>query len=358
MAQQNVPAAQAHVQNALLQHDRVQRSSELPVFYGIAHKETISARDLIERLTKTADIANWQGGQRKCEGLYLLLREEALIWWRSLKAHGVDQNNWDQVKTAFLKYYEPKYSAVLTCNNLQDLHQRPGEPVHRYYLRLFDALEKFKEIQPALGAVRHAPAAGANLADADMVAAKQEGADEQDLFMRRQLFLAGLSERYRAKAMEADKATLGETVDYAIELERIYQRDMKKLNVIQESDTSMASPEDWDEEEVAAINAIRLRKGKPPFKRFNSNQGGTFRKEGSGGPVKCRYCKKLGHMQKECRSRLRAGAPMVDAEGKPFRKVHAVEGQQHPDVEGHQPSSGGPHVSSIQQVNQFQSLNW
>jgi hypothetical protein len=350
-----VPPAQAHVQNALLQHDRVQRSSELPVFYGIAHKETISARDLIERLNKTADIANWQGGQRKCEGLYLLLREEALIWWRSLKAHGVDQTNWDQVKTAFLKYYEPKYSAVLTCNNLQDLHQRPGEPVHRYYLRLFDALEKFKEIQPALGAVRHAPAAGANLADADMIAAKQEGADEQDLFMRRQLFLAGLSERYRAKAMEADKATLGETVDYAIELERIYQRDMKKLNVIQESDTGPTSPEDWDDEEVAAINAIRLRKGKPPFRRFSANQGAAPRREGFGGPVKCRYCKKLGHMQKECRSRLRANAPMVDAEGKPFRKVHAVDNPVYPDSEKGQPSAT---ISSIQQVDQFQSLNW
>lgn len=357
MAQQNVPAAQAQVQAALLQHDRVQRSTELPVFHGIPHKETISARDLVERLTKTAEIAAWATDKRKCEGFYLLLRDEALIWWRSLKAHGVNQENWNEVKTAFLKYYEPKYSATTTCSNLQDLHQKPGEPVHRYYLRLFDALEKFKETQPALGAVRHAPAAGVALADADMVAAKQEGADEQDMFMRRQLFIAGLSDQFRIKAMEAAKPTLGEAVDHAIELERIQQRTIKKVNVIQDPDIGSPEAEDWDEEELAAINAIRLRKGKPPFKRFqSSNQGSGPKKTGPGGSPKCRYCRKMGHMQKECRSRIRDGAPLVDKDGKPFRKVQAVDGQAHPDPEAHPPEDS--RISSVHQVAQSQSLNW
>jgi len=351
-----VPAAQLNVQNALLQHDRVQRSTDLPVYYGIPHKETISARDLVERLQKTADIAAWATDKRKCEGFYLLLRDEALIWWRSLKAHGVNDENWNEVKTAFLKYYEPKYTASTTCSNLQDLYQKPGEPVHRYYLRLFDALEKFRETQPALGAVRHAPAPGVGLADADLVAAKKEGADEQDMFMRRQLFLAGLSERYRTKAMEAGKATLGEAVDHAIELERIYQRDLKKVNMIQDTDAAPPTMEDWDEEELAAINAIRIRKGKPPFKRFNPpNQSSGPKKGGSGGPPKCRYCKKQGHMQRECRSRLRDGAPMVDYDGKPFRRVNAL------DVQGANasPAPGAPHEeANVSSIKRAEALNW
>lgn len=353
---------QQQVQDALLAHDRIQRSTELPVFYGIPHKETVTARNLIDRLETTARIAAWPNDARKCEGLYMLLREEALIWWRSLKAHGVDQENWDQVKRAFLKYYEPKYSVATTCSNLQDLHQRPGEPVHRYYLRLFDALEKFKETQPPLRAVQHAPAPGAALADADLVAAKQEGANEQDMFMRRQLFLAGLSDRFRTKAMEAAKATLGEAVDYAIELERIYQRDVKKVNAVQDSDNDPAPPEDWDDEELAAVNAIRMRKGKPPFRRFqsNNNSGSNPRKTGSAGSLKCRYCKKMGHMQKECRSRIRDGAPMVDQNGHPFKKVQAVESLDSNAPEGSGAQASGAQVSTLRQIEPEQTyhLNW
>ena len=51
-----------------------------------------------------------------------------------------------------------------------------------------------------------------------------------------------------------------------------------------------------------------------------------FSSNGGQNGVTCRYCKKRGHMQKECRSRIRDRAPMVDATGKPFtRKVNAVD---------------------------------
>lgn len=347
-----------NVQAALLQHDRVRRSSDLPVYYGVPQKETISARDLIERLEKTAEIAEWATDKRKCEGFYLLLREEALIWWKSLKAHGVDQENWNAVKTAFLKYYEPKYTASTTCSNLQDLHQRPGEPVHRYYLRLFDALEKFRETQPALGAVRHAPAAGVALAQADLVAAKKEGADEQDMFMRLQLFVAGLSDPYRTKVMEAGKATLGETVDYAIEMERIQQKEVKKVHLVQEARMTPQPVEDLDDDEREAVNAIRMRKGKPPFQKLSP--AGTLNRGTSGNALKCRYCQKMGHKQKECRSRIRDRAPMVDQEGKPYRRINNVEANDSAAQSGARTQPEGPSVSSINRIEPEQAyhLNW
>lgn len=345
-----------NVQAALLQHDRVRRSTDLPVYYGVPQKETISARDLIERFEKTAEIAEWATDKRKCEGFYLLLREEALIWWRSLKAHGVDQENWNAVKTAFLKYYEPKYTASTTCSNLQDLHQRPGEPVHRYYLRLFDALEKFRETQPALGAVRHAPAVGVALAQADLVAAKKEGADEQDMFMRLQLFLAGLSDPYRTKVMEAGKATLGETVDYAIELERIQQKEIKKVHLVQDPGMATLPVEDLDEDEREAINAIRMKKGKLPFQ--NCSQAGIPNRGNPGNTFKCRYCQKMGHRQRECRSRIRDRAPMVDQEGNPYRRINKVEANTAQSGARTQPE--GPSVSSINRIEPEQAyhLNW
>jgi hypothetical protein len=39
---------------------------------------------------------------------------------------------------------------------------------------------------------------------------------------------------------------------------------------------------------------------------------------------KCRYCKKLGHGQYECNSRRAAGAPMVAADGTPYKPAAAA----------------------------------
>ena len=77
--------------------------------------------------------------------------------------------------------------------------------------------------------------------------------------------------------------------------------------------------EEEEEEELKAVNAIRFRQGKRPFKpnfrRFNGNGN-----NGKSKTVVCRFCKKPGHIQKDCPARLRANAPMVDANGKPYRK--------------------------------------
>jgi hypothetical protein len=39
----------------------------------------------------------------------------------------------------------------------------------------------------------------------------------------------------------------------------------------------------------------------------------------------CRYCKKQGHLQKVCNSRIKAGAPQVDASGKPYTYAQEME---------------------------------
>ena len=345
-------------QAALLQHDRVRRSCDLPIYYGETDKDTISARDMIERLETTARIAEWATDKRKCEEFYLRLRGEALTWWKTLQAHKVDRENWNAVKTAFLKYFEPKYTASTACSNLQDLHQRSGELVHRYYLRLFNAMEKFRETQPALEAVHHAPAAGVALAQADLVAAKKEGADEQDMFMRLQLFVAGLDDPIRTKVMEAGKVTLGETVDYAIELERIQQKEDKKVHLVQEARRIPPPVEDLDDEEREAINAIRMRKGKPPFQRFSPTS--TPNRGNSGNAFKCWYCRKPGHQQKECRSRIRDGAPMVNRDGKSFRRINNVEANDSAAQSGVRTQPEEPSVSSIHQTEPKKAyhLNW
>ena len=83
----------------------------------------------------------------------------------------------------------------------------------------------------------------------------------------------------------------------------------------------------------------------------------TTRNNGPGTPnIVCRYCKKKGHMQRECNSRRRAGAPMVDANGKKYEsRIHKVaddveekEERQYEDA----------HVGAVANLNPYHHLNW
>jgi hypothetical protein len=59
------------------------------------------------------------------------------------------------------------------------------------------------------------------------------------------------------------------------------------------------------------VNALRIQKGKKPFRQGNKRFNRTTN-------VTCRYCNIRGHFQKDCRRRLRDGKPQVDAQGKPY----------------------------------------
>jgi hypothetical protein len=139
------------------------------------------------------------------------------------------------------------------------------------------------------------------------------------------LFIAGLKEDIRMKIMEAGKPSIQESVAHARELEVIHE-DRKKGstvgNIAENNDN-----DDLDDEERAAVDAIRLQRGRPPYNRPGQSSGqnlqsrpanprqGQQQQPFSGD---CRYCKIKGHHQKDCRKRKAAKAPMVDGNGKPY----------------------------------------
>ena len=254
--------AAAQVQQALLNHDRVKRSTDLPLFFGNKTKDTITAPALLDRINIAAEIANWNV-QRRCQEFYMILRDRALVWWNTLDdIEGLDKANWDQVSREFRNAYAPKFSAKTNCTNFAELYQRPGEGVQDFYLRVAEAFKNMTDAKPDFITVLRAAD------DADRAVCKAEGVIDMSRFFLTQLFLAGLREDIRLRTMETGPERIHEAVDVAREIETILS-DKKGngqkgtvINAINEGQTQPEPVEQFDEDEVEAINAIRAKKGR------------------------------------------------------------------------------------------------
>ena len=74
---QPAAAAQAGMAAALNDHDRMRRSTDIPLFYARRDKDTVLPRILIDRIEDAAAIATWDEA-RKIRELKLCLRERAI----------------------------------------------------------------------------------------------------------------------------------------------------------------------------------------------------------------------------------------------------------------------------------------
>lgn len=355
--------AAQQLQLALQGHDRIRRSTELPLFYGKKEKDTVTPHVLIARIVKAAPIAGWNTDDRKCAEFYMTLRDRALIWWDSLdNCENVDKDNWADVQREFLAAYAPRFTARTTCTNFQELVQRQGENIHDYYLRVTESFKRMCEAKAATifdvraaapNGMEDTPAARLQLSDV-----KKEGLVDMERFFLHQLFIAGLKDELRSKIMEAGKASLQESLSLARELEVIIQ-DKKKnpsISAIQEEDE-----EQLDNEELEAINAIRFQRGQKPFQRSGykpQQQQQSYQRSStsSNDNKKCRFCGG-NHMQKVCRKRQAAGKPCVDQHGKPYTtQVNAVEDAAAP-IQNQNATKSKPSMPGLSSIG-MAALNW
>jgi len=195
-------AAQPGLAQALNDHNRMRRSTDIPLFYARREKDTVLPRILIDRIEDAAAIATWDEA-RKIRELKLCFPERAIIWYKSLRDDNIDLAVWDDVKKEFLDTFEPKYSAKTVCTNFADLKQHPEESMNDYRCRVQVAYDHLIDNKPAtMAAVRRTIAAGATEAQI-----KAEGINDMALFFKHQLFLARIKDPIRDKVLEAGKAT-------------------------------------------------------------------------------------------------------------------------------------------------------
>jgi hypothetical protein len=312
----------ADLQEALNAHYRVCKSTDLPLFFGRKDKDTVPPNLLLDHINRAATIAQWNTDERKITEFYLTLRDRAILWWDTLDDNpNINKGNWADIQREFLAAYAPRFTARTTCTNFQDLIQQNNENVHDYYLRVSDAFKKMWEAKPATIATVRIDRGAATAEQA--AAIKLEGVKDSEGFFKHQLFIAGLKEDIRMKIMEAGKPSIQESVAHAHELEVIH-KDRKKGSTVGNIAENEDNNDNLDDKERAAVDAIRLQRGRPPYNRpgqsSSQNQQsrpanprqGQQQQPFSG---QCRFCKIQGHHQKDCRKRKAAKAPMVDANG-------------------------------------------
>jgi hypothetical protein len=178
--------------------------------------------------------------------------------------------------------------------------------------------------------------------------------------------LAGIKDPIRDKVLEAGKATFHESMKLSREIEAI-QNDRKRSQKIAAVKASMQLHEAdvifWDEladEEIDQIAAVRCQQ---PFRNSNPAQGCSSAPIRSNGPrnpnIMCRYCKKKGHMQRECNSRRRDRAPMVDANGKKYeQRFNNVTEKDEKIEERAEPQYKDAHVGAVANLSPYRHLNW
>jgi len=199
---------------ALNDHDRAKRSTDIPLFYGQPGRDTIAARLLIVRINDAGAIAGWDNARKLLE-FKMCLRDKAVGWFEDLIEERINVDDWDTVKAEFLETYEPKYSAKTTCANFTDLNQKSDETINDYTYRVQMAYKRLTDKKPAaMAAVRVTIAAGATEAEI-----KAEGVGDAFMFIKHQLFLAGLRDGLRDKVLEMEKPTYTESIKAARNLD-------------------------------------------------------------------------------------------------------------------------------------------
>jgi hypothetical protein len=360
----NVPAGQ-YIQQILNKNDHAKRSTDTPLFYGQWTKDTIAARLLIVLVNDAGEIARWDNARKLLE-FKMCLQDKAVGWFEGLTQDRVDTNNWDTVKNEFLETYEPKYSAKMTCANFTNLNQKSEETINDYMYRVQMAYKCLTDKKPAATAIIRA-AGGAAPADI-----KAEGVSDAFKFIKHQLFLASLKDGIRDKVLEAAKDTFTKRVKVARNLETI-QNDHKRLNRInaikQELEEERAKEIIWDnlsDDQLAQLSVIHFTQDR--YNNHSSNNQACSSTAVRNPNTACRYCQKKGHLQKDCFTRKRDKAPMVDANGKPYQNqnqnnhVNNVAEQLTAAAAAACPASEAGYedafIGSVANLSPYHHLNW
>jgi uncharacterized membrane protein YgcG len=325
-------------------------SSKFPFFSGDPKKDQFTAEQWIERVERAKKAAGWSD-RKVASYLYNAFRDDALTWFRNIQTHGIDSENWEEVKEFFLIAYGTASTAKIIVTDFRTLVQGKNETVTQFSNRVGETTTNYIKHIPAGGLGHTIPVLPDDHPWSQFTAAQKQqvlnmhGVDQQNrhvLYMGAQLFISGLRTDLRLEVVKKDPQNFKEAYLAARETERnLATKDKETIKVNELDDIE-------DPEDRAEIEA--LRRQQQQRKMFKAGSGSAYQSRsyqpsgnnsggyssGSAGASSgaipkrtnpafgktCHYCKKKNHFQTDCHKRKRDNAPLV--------KVQELEGEDGP----------------------------
>lgn len=350
---------------ALVEAGRQLELSKIPLWFGESNKDAFNAHTWIDRLDQAAALAAWDL-PRTAIYMNMAFRDSAIKWRDGIRQMGVDVDNYPALRAAFLRFYAPG-ATIRSCVANLDLKQGANETVRDYGPRVAKIIQDIHRLAPpyappalatlfgvaisVLPEVVAVPAADRQAAHTAIV---QIGEKRITDLISIHIFIAGLKVYLRDKCVTRVFNSYFEAYQFACTLEHNMTDPRKSQHVtpIDKSEDSTEGPDPSVDELELEINKLQLKLKNRRKKMGGSARSGGSSASSSGGPArdysayKCRYCQALGHIQTQCRKRMSAGAPLVDAKGAPL-KVNPLREEQ--------PASSG-FLPSQQQLPMQQSV--
>ncbi len=335
-----VPIVQAQwQQNSNGNIDLKLQQTKLPEFWGQKEKDSISAHEFVKRVDKMASANNWSD-KVAFDNVGLALKGEANIWLDSqvtLKHIEGDRERWSIIRPFFKEEFATESDDKLILDGLAHMQQRSTENVRSFFGRLnkvnrviVDAYHSYT-LTPANPPV---DAAG-NISNADFLAYKQALIQNVTEFYLLNQFRAALLPELRRVINLQPMETLD--LDTAVRLATIELRSKEETK-----STSRVNPVQQPDEEDDVVEAVaqpHQKKFTPQGQRsrpqqqqrqaprpqqqnnnFNNQQWRSYNpgNNSNRNNKNCSFCQRQGHRQEECRQRMNANQPCIDAEGKTF----------------------------------------
>lgn len=292
--------------------------TKLPEFSGDEKKDSLSAAAFIARVESAARAGSWSPAQSVAY-MKLALTGNAWTWFEVTldRAEVGWEENFTQVAMDFIARFEPSALGQRAMATFKDLRQKPGEKVQDFGDRLMKIVLQWRKSVLIPDSV-----------DQDMYRAYfRLGMRYMSEYILLTLFSLGLKDSIKTAVATRCPTMFQEALNLALDYET-------GLDNIKRDGTEKEAKKNG--EGVSAIGT--------PFKRNavrpgNSNRdSGTGRRaegtrdqgRGSASTMKCFYCKKPGHSQRYCQTRIRKGDDM-----KPFPRgrTAAVQEEEYEDNE-------------------------
>ena len=303
----------------MLQNDAVKTAVKIPYFYGDS-TDQVSINEFLQRFENATRTMGLDTPAQKAKHFITYLRGAAYHVYQGLDGFGIEPEDWPAIKDFYTKKYKgamTAHSAIITFDTLK---QGKSEMVMEFFARVQTQIILYMEADPAPNEDLQTAQFRA-LDDASKNKNKLLNSIHHRNRMIRTFFIGGIKDSLRKELQRVAPNDLNQTLDEALKLEQTETKDKPVTNGLTAKISELAdlpddelAEQDITEDEVSKVNDMRARRGQQPFVRSNGGKAPT-----STSGLKCRYCKKTGHLQKSCYTRINKGDPEVSEQGKPFR---------------------------------------